>query len=387
MMRVLYDGWPLVRRPNSPAAQHLRTLLAYRPESVEAFVALPGFLTERLPKDAQPRVVETAEGERAHLGWEQRRLSQLAAELRAQIVHLTSPRPALFGRALSVISPSGFGPLHSLGRREAGVPEGAASRTLAGRLREAMAQGGLARGSVLLWPADLPAPETRLAFVKLPPVVHPAFSGAAAAPEPSSNGDQRAESHPSLASLEVEIPEAYILYHGPTDLPALRRLLTAWSWAAGPIGAYYPLLVVGVEAETRAAFENLALTAGLSETVRALPVLPPELLPGLYEGCSAVFHPAEVSPWGGPLRPALAYAKPVVARESVWAGALAGPAAYLAPEEPSGRALGAALITVIVEESVAEKIVQAARKRAAAWSGEEFRRELGAAYRSLLDQR
>lgn len=384
MMRVLYDGWPLVHRPSGPAARHLLTLLAYRPEAVEAVVALPGPLAERLPEEVQTRIVETPPGERGHLGWEQRRLNQLAIEAEAQLIHLTSARPALFGRTPSLISPCGFGPQDSLGRRESGDSRSKTGRSLAGRLREALAQGGLARLGALLWPADLPLPQTDLNVMTLPPVVHPAFCGRDdGLVGISSNGDQRSEPHLTLEALEIEVPEAFILYHGPTDLPALRRLLTAWSWAAGPIGAYYPLLVIGLDEEARLSVETLARTAGLSETVRLLPRLPDALINRLYRDCSAVFHPAEVSPWGGPLRPALACAKPVVALETAWSSALVGSAAYLTPDDSSGRALGAALITVILEESVADKITQAARKRAAAWNGEVFRSELGEVYRDL----
>ena len=86
-------------------------------------------------------------------------------------------------------------------------------------------------------------------------------------------------------------------------------------------------------------------------------------------------------------RAALACAKPVVAYESAWADAMVGPAAYLVPPgggaQAGSRALGAALITVVVEESVAEELSQAARLRSAQWGQAEFGERLAEAYRQL----
>jgi glycosyltransferase involved in cell wall biosynthesis len=186
----------------------------------------------------------------------------------------------------------------------------------------------------------------------------------------------------------LELPETYILYHGPHTSGALRRLLDAWSWAAGSIGEYYPLLLIGLDEAGQRRLFALADELRLSQTIRALPGLPVEAIARLYQGCSALFHPAPVSPWGSAIRAALVCAKPVVALETTLANAVVGPAAYLVqagePERAASRALGAALITVIVEEEVSENLSTAARQRAAAWQSSNFGRDLLAAYQSLL---
>jgi hypothetical protein len=234
---------------------------------------------------------------------------------------------------------------------------------LAARLREALSQGGLQRARGLLWPADLPVPETGLPVWSLPPVIPPEFI-----PPYQQPAAALAEGGPPL----LDLPETYILYHGPNAAADLRRLLDAWSWAAGSLGDYYPLLVVGLDEESRQTLAALLSEYGLVETVRALPELPLTGLASLYAGSAAVFHPAGVSPWGGSLRLALACARPVVALETSLADALVGPAAYLVPltedRKAGSRSLGAALITVIVEESVSEGLISAARQRAAGWA-------------------
>ena len=70
-VRILYDGWPIVRRPYSPAALHLRALLAYLPPQVEAIVALPAPLSGAL-EHARAHTHPTSNTGYAHLKWEQR---------------------------------------------------------------------------------------------------------------------------------------------------------------------------------------------------------------------------------------------------------------------------------------------------------------------------
>jgi glycosyltransferase involved in cell wall biosynthesis len=96
-----------------------------------------------------------------------------------------------------------------------------------------------------------------------------------------------------------------------------------------------------------------------------------------------VFHPASEPVWGGPIRHALACGKPVVASHDPQTSHLVGPAAYLAAGD-DGRALGAALITVIVEEEVAETLAGAARARASTWSGAAYSQALSGAYQRIL---
>jgi glycosyltransferase involved in cell wall biosynthesis len=81
---------------------------------------------------------------------------------------------------------------------------------------------------------------------------------------------------------------------------------------------------------------------------------------------------------------ALSSGIPVVSIEDSRTDALVGPAAYLAqPDDP--RALGAALITVLVEGGVAERLSQAGRERTASWSLQAFAEALSKAYAKILE--
>lgn len=91
------------------------------------------------------------------------------------------------------------------------------------------------------------------------------------------------------------------------------------------------------------------------------------------------------------MRLGLACGRPLVGLETPLADALVGPAAYLVTGEQESpaqnRALGAALITVMVEESVSTALEQSAHQRSMGWQAQDFRQALDAAYRGLLDER
>lgn len=173
------------------------------------------------------------------------------------------------------------------------------------------------------------------------------------------------------------LPETYILYHGPAGARDLELLFSAWSWAAGPIGETYPLVVTGIP-EGRIA--GLLDAYGLGNTVRLLPEIPLGALAALYQGCSLLFHPAQVAAWGDPVRLALACGKAVVALETLRCAALVGPAAFLAPADQAGRTLGAALLSVAVEESLSTSLGQAALRRSAGLDGRLFSSGLANVY-------
>jgi hypothetical protein len=376
MTGVLYDGWPLAYRPASPAALHLLALLTAHPADLPAMIALPASSFYPLPEELEVYVVPTPDTEWGRLRWEQRCMPGLAQSARADLVHLTGSGAALFGRLPTLVSPAGF-------QRERPGVAGHPS-TFTARLRDAVGQGGLARARAWLWPTDLPDPAEGALLHRMPPAVHPLFCAPQALPAAAA------------AELEaLHLPESYILYHGPAEAGDLRGLLAAWSWAAASIGGDYPLLLVGLDTVAQGHLAVLLDEYGLAGTGRALPPLSLPALAALYHTCSAVFHPVEPSPWGDAARLALAAARPLVGLETRRAGALAGPAAYLAPlalaqqggEKAARRALGAALLTVIVEESMAEALAEAARRRAASWSFAEFTTRLGETYRHVAERR
>ncbi len=351
MRRVALDGWALVHAAGSPEALHVLALAAACPPEIETLLALPGPIPAWLPENTASLALPQADTAWGRLAWQQRLLPRLARRAGAEVLHSSSFAAPFFFDAACTASPVGSG------FADEGSAEG-----FAGRLRSALGAGGLARARAVLWPADLPQPAFAAAFQGCAPFVHPALL------------------NPGAAEPGPLLPEAFVLYHGPGAESDLRRLLAAWSWAARAIGEQYPLVAVGLADAQARLLEQLTLEYQVSESVLAPTGLTPLDLPGLYRRCCALFHPAEISPWGDPLLMALACGKPVAAAQTPSAAQRAGDAAYLA-EIDSPRALGAALLTVVVDERAAESLGQRAIRRYAAL--QEGQPSAGAALRTL----
>ena len=362
---ILYDGWVLAYQPNHPAAIHLLTLLYYHPEDLPAHVALPADSFHSLPDSVTIHKLETPNGTRQRLDWEQRLIPHQAQHIHASCLHVTSPYPGLFGKIPTLVSPCEYW-------EEISLKSLPAERGLTAHLRTAFGQGGLSRARAILWPDDLPDPGLPAPKINLAPVVHPAFL----AKDPGNPAHQ----YDLLQS--PGLPDGYILYHGPGDREALEILLSAWSWAAGPLGDSTPLVILGLRPEQQNLCTQMTEERGFQNTIRMLPALSIEDLAALYRGCIAILHPVQSSPWGGTIRAGLACGKPIVARETAALGALVGKAAYLvqAGKTTSSRAFGAALITVVVEESVGEGLAQAAQRRSQDWGGAAFADQLSQIY-------
>jgi glycosyltransferase involved in cell wall biosynthesis len=370
MIKIFYNGWALVYQPNSPAALHLLTLLAAHLPDIPASIGLPGESFHPLPESIEQFQHPAPDNDWSRLHWEQRTLPTLAVRAGADITHLVDSSPALLGSARTLVSQASFSSSDLLAQENRLHPG------ITVRLSQALAQGGLVRTRAFLWPDDLPQPATRAPVRRLPPTVNPIFQPNASSP------DQAQPIQDSLAALDL--PETYLLYHGPGDDVALHRLLDAWSWAAASIGEYYPLVLAGLDNSAQDRMARLLAEYNLTGTAYPLPPLSLSSLAAIYRGCCALFHPAEISPWGDPARMALACGKPLVALETERTTALVGAAGYLvSPVEPYParcRALGAALITIVVEDSLADSLSQAAQKRSDSWQFDLFSSSLRELY-------
>jgi hypothetical protein len=356
-IRVVYDGWLLIREKTSPAALHLLAILAHLPEGVSPLVAIPEEAPVWFPESIKTQVAARPNTEFARSNWEQRVLPRLARQADADLLHLVVPRGNLLGNQKTLISPSGF------------AQENDFDSGFGMRLREALGTGGLARANGLLWPSDLKEPQGSSRIFKLPPTVHPDFQPASEPVSPSIKG--------------LDLPENYVLYHGPTNAAALRRLLSAWTWGAGSIGEYYPLLLLGLNAGPRAYIQSLLPSFNLGGSVRVLPEIAPTEVPALYRGSSAVYHLGETSAWGGSLRHALVCSRPIAGLRAPLADAIAGQAAYLV--EGDERSLGSAFIAVVIKEAIYENLIAAARERTRGWQSSDYGGYLLNVYKAVLE--
>lgn len=263
------------------------------------------------------------------------------------MVHTTGTRPPLFCPVPVILSPTGSFAVDP------------ASSTFSGRLEDALGRGGLSGVKTVLWPADIPEPLGELPLHLLPPYIHPAFHKRQPWPE--------------------SMPENYVLAAGRLDDRALDLLAAAWSWAQDGLGEDWALAVCDLDDSGLEHLRRLCQEAGLAGTIEHIPFRLPEQHAAVFQHAGAVLVFGPVAPWADPLLQALTCGRPLIAEESALADARTGPAAYLVPKEDA-RAMGAALITVIVEEAVGEQLSQAARERSAAWGEGGFTRGLAEVY-------
>jgi hypothetical protein len=183
----------------------------------------------------------------------------------------------------------------------------------------------------------------------------------------------------------LNLPNSYLLYHGPQDEYTIQRLLAVWSWVASSIGDLFPLVVLGLYNENREDFSERAQAHNLAQFMKVLPPVSPQMLSSIYQGCSGLIHLGECAVWGDPVRYALACGKPVVGDETRLTDALVGPAGFL-HAEADARALGGSLLTIVVEQELAKDLYAKALKQAETWKSGEFRAELFPAYLKVLSQ-
>jgi hypothetical protein len=359
-MRILYDGWSLVYEPLGPASLHLLSILENIPGEINPVLALPEDTPGWLDF-SETVIIPAPNTPWGRLRWEQFALPSLVKELRADLLHLVTPSAPSLRNPNTLFSPTGFG----AGRHSwSGIqPTFEVSKHVFDRLRISMGLGGLVHVSKILWPSDLPAPALAGPLERIQPILPLKF---AQGQDLFARRKRQLRDKGAPLVEQLQLPDEFILYHGPGGRRHLELLAQAWHWAAAPIGENYPLLLIGLHDEDRQIVSELVNQLDFGGSFLALPDVTPDMLPELYQLSTAVFHPVPASPWCGPVRLALASGKPLAATGESLTAAIAGPAAYLVSENDA-RALGAALVTIIVEQEMADNLSAAAKHRAQEW--------------------
>jgi glycosyltransferase involved in cell wall biosynthesis len=215
------------------------------------------------------------------------------------------------------------------------------------RLRHALSRASLRTASAVLLADDLPDRPDVKNIRRVPPLVPEAFLRPDdSEPDAMSGGsDGRAR---VLAWAE--------------NVEGVRRTLAAWTWVDASVGDSFRLtLLCATLPWARRAIDE-ARAIGLEGSVETQMMNAPEDLPRLYRKAVALVHAGPV-PTPQIFRWALAADVPVAAENSTGAASVLGPAGYLT-KELDMRALGAAVLTLLVEESVADDLRRRGIERA-----------------------
>jgi glycosyltransferase involved in cell wall biosynthesis len=201
-------------------------------------------------------------------------------------------------------------------------------------------------------------------------------------PAPASIGD-------SAILQKYNLPDSYVLYLGGFQPHKnVRNILAAWTWCDGSIGEQYPLVIAGKLPAPGDRFHDdlpgYARHLGIAESVRFIGPVAEEEKPALYRGAACFIFPSRYEGFGLPPLEALACGTPVVTTAFASIPEVVGEAAYLVRDPDDARALGAAIITVVVEPEVVDRLTTAGRLQAQKFSWQKTMQETVTVYRKAL---
>lgn len=342
-MHLVVNGWQLAENSESPASAYLVELL--REFSAEQPTHSSTLIHPRCDPPALPDRMASLEIDCGTSAWDRFRFEQwllprAARRLEADLLLFPYPAAPLTSTVPIVVLFTGAS---SPGRRE-----------LVERLQWAFGRAGMSGARRILAFNDAPVPtllEQHEGRVDLNAWVGTAFR---VLPQ---ERDRRIRSSYDLA-------DEYVLCHGMSvgEAPALAA---AWTWVDGSVGDTVPLVVCGLDGEGARTLNAAARAMEVGHSMRALQCVPYCDLPAIYRGARVLLQPSragnlQVFRW------ALACGVPVVVPHEPSAAAVLGDAAYLV-QPGDARALGAAVLTLVVEPQLHESLKQRGLLRAAGY--------------------
>jgi len=321
-MQIAVDGSPLIEQPNSPVCLHLiEWLSALHGAGAGVTLLYPQGGLPPIPAEINTQAIDPKEGAWSRLKFEQRDLPRVAGELEADLLLVGEGRAPL-------ASPCPIATVSALSREHG-------SNGWTEKLAFAAGSAGSRGASAKLYPGDLSPQSGRTRYL---PFVAQAFKDAS-----------------------EEIGEEYVLCYGfnRKDIPLI---LSAWTWVDGSLGDTVPLTFLGADPTVTTEIHSKAAELGIEASVRTQSEVTYEDLPKLYGGAAAYLG-TEFEAAGQALRWALAAGTPVVGLKTPDFESVLGGAAYLVPAGDS-RSLGAACLTVLIQERVSEPLREKGQQRA-----------------------
>jgi glycosyltransferase involved in cell wall biosynthesis len=205
------------------------------------------------------------------------------------------------------------------------------------------------------------------------------------------------ELHPRLGAerdseirQKYDLPERYALYLGSFEVRKnLRALLAAYTYVGSAVGEEYPLVLAGKAPgnwgsprfpDLRA---EIAEKPELAQYIRWIGPVDEADKPGIYRMARVFAFPSRYEGFGlGPLE-AMACGTPVVAADASSVPEVVGESAYLVDPDDS-RAMGAALISVLIQDDLHDSLRNAGLARASNFSWERTARETLQVYERVL---
>jgi glycosyltransferase involved in cell wall biosynthesis len=173
---------------------------------------------------------------------------------------------------------------------------------------------------------------------------------------------------------KYDLPDFYVLYLGGFALHKnVATLLHAYTYVAQAMGEDYPLVLAGSRPTPGANvpdYEAYVAQTDLGEYVRWIGYVAEEDKPAVYRGALCFAFPSRYEGFGLPPLEAMACGVPVVTTNASSLPEVVGEAAF-AVEPDDERQMAGAIISILVQEGLAEELKQKGLEQAARFSWQE----------------
>jgi len=362
MSRVLINGW-FLHNPNTGSGQYLRLLLKYlsNPGSgMDIHVIAP--LSKKLPESCTLHVRNTVDRQINKFYFEQIVVPQTAKQIGADVLHIPYWAPPFKSPCPMVVTVHDIIPLL--------LPEH--NRSLFHRVYTSLAAAATQGASHIITDsnkshddivANLQVKDTR---------VHTIHLGVDDVYSPQQNPVES-----NKVRTNYNLPDTYVLYLGGFQRHKnLRHLLAAWTWAQPIASEDCPLIIAGrlpknPDGHLYDDLPDIANSLGINDTVRFIGEVKEEDKTALYQLASCFVFPSSYEGFGLPPLEAMACGVPVITTGSGALKEIVGDAAYLISDPVEARELGAAMISLIVDETLASDLQNRGLIQSAKFSWEQ----------------
>ncbi|MBM4422909.1 MAG: glycosyltransferase family 4 protein [Chloroflexi bacterium] len=381
-MKLALNGW-FYDQPHTGSGQYLRGLLDHLPlaaPDIEITLIAPRPIqlesnhASRLPLHASRSTPDAARSNLSKLKFEQLDFPAACKRINADLAHIPYWAPPLASPVPFVATIHDLIPLL--------IPE--YNRALKARFYNALVSAATPGAAHLIADSDSSRNDI-IQRLRVPPekvtAIHLAV-GPEYKPAPDSPRD-------AVIRQKYNLPDSYVLYLGGFQPHKnARSLLAAWTWCDGSIGEQYPLVIAGKLPARGDRFHDdlpaYAKQLGIAESVRFIGPVAEEDKPALYRGAACFVFPSRYEGFGLPPLEALACGAPVVTTAFASIPEVVGEAAYLVRDPDDTRSLGAAILAVVVNPDVVDRLATAARAQAQKFSWQRTAEETAAVYRKAL---
>ena len=379
-MRLALNGW-FYDQPHTGSGQYLRWLLHYMPDDIEVTLITPSAVRNQKSEiNNQKFKISNLQSPISNLGkvyFEQIAFPNACRDLKVHLAHIPYWAPPLNSPVPFVVTIHDIMPLL--------LPE--YNDTIKLRLYNALVSAASSGANHIIADSESSRQDI-LKHLRLPQEKVTSILLAA-----SPDYFPRLGALVDIAARQkYNLPESYVLYLGGFHpRKNVRQLLSAWTWASNSIGEHYPLVIAGALPKKNDRFyddfERYAEELEIKDSVRFIGAVDEDDKAAIYRGAACFVFPSRYEGFGLPPLEAMACGTPVVTTAFSSIPEVVGEAAYLIQNPDDARALGAAILSVVVNDDLSQRLINDGLFHAKKFSWQKTVDETVAVYKKVIGER